>query len=653
MTVVNTNIAAMRAQSGNRMAQARLDTAMDRLSSGKRINSAKDDAAGLAISTRMTSDLRGFAVAIRNSNDGISLAQTAEGAMGEVTNILQRMRELAVQSSNGTISNDNRQNLQSELAQLVAEVDNISAKTTFNGIKLLDGSAKSIKLQTGVKSGDTVSFGIGNLASKALGLQGFRVEGQLTTGRLNATLAATGAADIQINGKNAFGSAVVATDSATLVEAKINANIQQHGVKATAYNTLAGAVPTATSFATGALLINADIVQAAGSVAELVDNINRDVAGVTAVLKDDGTISLSNDTGDDIVIAGAAAQSAGFTAATYAGYLTLESLSGGDVAVTRGPVGTQAQLQGLGLNLTAGGGVFNGGEVTAAALVATDDVRINGVRVGTSADASAAAKATAINAVSARSGVTASARNQVIVTLNNSGTTSATAHKVNGVTIDLTTGFVNRSAAELVLKINAANAGVVASADQAGRLILTSETGADVSVADVGAAGVFTNVVSSAGGAPAAVVVGGTTTRGVVTLSSGDGRDIRVEEFIPGGAAKLGLAVQGGSSEVVGGELSISSQAGAAIALTAIDAALDRVSLNRGDLGALQNRLEYSVNNLDSTSNNLAQARSRIEDTDFSIETTNLAKAQILTQAATAMLAQANQSQQNVLSLLR
>lgn len=654
MTVVNTNISAMRAQEGSRMAQMSLQSAMDRLSSGKRINSAKDDAAGLAIATRLTADIRGFGVAMRNSNDGISLAQTAESAMGEVTNMLQRMRELAVQSANGTVTDTNRVAMQAEMKQLRAQIDDVSSNTTFNGIKLLDGSSKSLQLQTGVHKGDTVNVSLVNTSAQALGLQGFRIDGQVTTGRLNSALVASAIGNIQFNGKNAFGAAIVATDTAGTVAAKINQQVGQTNVKATAFNTLRGSITTATNFAAGAISINGAAVGAAGSVGELVTNINRDAGGVTAVLNDDNTITLSNDTGNNIVVAGTAPLTAGFAAGTSGGFLTLANVDGkSPVAITQ-LAGLSTEMRALGLNNSAGTGSFTGAEAGPLALLVADDVRINGTCVGVSADDSAAAKAAAINTVSALSGVTATARNEVIVTLNAGGTTSATSHTINGVAIDLTTGFVNKTAAELVIKINAANAGVVASADQSGRLILTSDTGANIKVGDA-AGGVFTKVQSTVAGAAAAaaVVVTGTTVRGAVTLTSGDGRDIRVEDYVAGSAAKLGLAVQGGNNEVVGGEISVATQANAAQSLIAIDKALGQVTINRGDLGALQNRLEAGVNNLQSFSANLSQARSRIEDTDFSAESTNLAKSQILSQAANAMLAQANQSGQQVLSLLK
>ena len=158
MTVINSNTAALRAQNGSRMANQALQTAMERLSTGKRINSAKDDAAGLAISSSMTSQIRGMSQAIRNANDGISLAQTADGALGEVTNMLQRIRELAVQSASGTYSDDDRANLASEVTELGAQIDEIVANTTFNGVAVFGSADVSVAIQTGSGSSDQTTL---------------------------------------------------------------------------------------------------------------------------------------------------------------------------------------------------------------------------------------------------------------------------------------------------------------------------------------------------------------------------------------------------------------------------------------------------------------------------------------------------------------
>ena len=167
--IINTNVSALRAQNSSRIASNMRDTAIERLSSGRRINGAKDDAAGLSISTRMDAKVRGLNQAVRNSNDGISLAQTAEGAAGEISNILVRMRELAVQSANGTSTTEDRAAIQLEVDALIAQVDDIATRTDFNGQSLLDGTA-DIDIQTGVDSGEVVNITIGDLQSAGLGV---------------------------------------------------------------------------------------------------------------------------------------------------------------------------------------------------------------------------------------------------------------------------------------------------------------------------------------------------------------------------------------------------------------------------------------------------------------------------------------------------
>lgn len=644
MSIINTNVSALRAQTAGSVANTELATTMERLSTGRRINSAKDDAAGLAIAQRMTANIRGATVAIRNANDGISLAQTAEGALGEVTNMLQRMRELAVQSANGTNSASDRVALQSELTQLVDEVNNIARTTSFNGTNLLDGSARSLKLQTGVNAGETVSLSVAAATSNALGLEGFRIQGQLTTGRVG-TASGVGVSDVLINGKDAFAAAPAA-DTAQALAAAINGNTANTGVRATAFNTVGGGIVGASVFAAGDLSINGNSVSAAGSVAELVSNINRDVAGVTATLNDSGSITLSNDTGNDIVIAGADPSKAGFAAGTQRGFVALDSLDGSDISVVANLSGggTLADVKALGLNSTADGTSFTSSAVSATAFTATDDLSVNGIRIGSSTDASALSKAAAINAVSSQTGVTATARTETKASVNFSALPLATDVTINSVTVNLS---AVTSLEDVVSAINSAGInGLQATAGSDGELRLTSSQGADVSVVD--ASGTFVTAFTSADGEAAVAGV----VRGQITLSSANGEDIRVEGSAAS-LAKAALSAQGGVNEKVGGGLSIATQANAGFAIGAIDAALEKISLNRGELGAVQNRLESTVNNLTNTSTNLSAARSRIEDADFAAETTRLAKSQILSQAAQAMLAQANQSQQSVLQLLR
>ncbi len=559
MTVIGTNISALRAQNGARVAQSSLQSAMERLSTGSRINSAKDDAAGLAIASRMTSQVKGLAVAIRNASDGISMAQTAEGALGEVTNMLQRLKELAVQSSNGTLGKSERAALQNETNQLLEQINDIARTTNFNGMKLFDGSVNALKLQTGVNAGDQVSISVSALSTNSLGLTAGGQAGQSVSGRVaNASLTIAANA-VTFNGVNALGSDIsaVTSDIAKSIADAINQNSTKSGVTATASNVVNSGAITATTFAAGDLTIGGVAVGAAGSLEDLVANINRGDFDVTATLNADKTISLSNSTGEEIVIGGTASVTK-FTNGTYQGFVSLQSADGRDIQV-KGTSTTAATAAAdaakLGFNQTTDGVTYVGSAAvgaTAADQINDDGLFINGVEIGTTTGSTTAgANATAITAA-----------------------------------------------------INAK----------------TEETGVK------------------------AINNGGT-----LTLVSNDGSPVRLEGA---DVAKLGLVAQGGTNNM-NATLDISTQSAAGSALARIDAALDVVSAKRGDLGALQSRLEVTVNNLSTTSTNLVDARSRIQDADFSAETTNLAKAQILSQAATAMLAQANQSQQNVLSLLR
>ncbi len=172
MTVIGTNVAAMRASYASTKAEQSLSKAIDRLSTGKRINSASDDAAGNAIATRMTSQIRGLNQAVRNANDGISLTQTAEGGMNEIVNMVQRMRELSVQSASGTLTDDDRANLQLEVTALIAQVNEVSADTKFNGVDLLNAAAETadVSIQTGIASGDTITVALTDVSATGLAI---------------------------------------------------------------------------------------------------------------------------------------------------------------------------------------------------------------------------------------------------------------------------------------------------------------------------------------------------------------------------------------------------------------------------------------------------------------------------------------------------
>jgi flagellin len=240
---VNTNIASLTSQRNLAGSQGALSTSLERLSTGLRINSSKDDAAGLAISERFTSQIKGLNQGVRNANDGISLAQTAEGALGEVTNNLQRIRELAVQSSNATNTAADRSALQAEVSALVSEIDRVSNQTAFNGTKLLNGGFAGAVFQIGANAGDSITINsIANSTASSLGSEvTYNVVASGTIAGITA-LTAVAAGDLTISGSNAAGtfdvsigalvSAATYQERAGQVVAAINDKFGETGVQA-------------------------------------------------------------------------------------------------------------------------------------------------------------------------------------------------------------------------------------------------------------------------------------------------------------------------------------------------------------------------------------------------------------------------------------
>ena len=492
--IINTNLMSLNSQRNLNRSQSTLSTSLQRLSSGLRINSAKDDAAGLAISERFTSQIRGLTMASRNANDGISMAQVAEGALTEAGNILQRIRELAVQSANATNSASDRQALQAEVSQLTAELNRIAKTTEFNGTKLLDGSNATSLFQVGANANETIVATTNNFKTSQFG--DYRVTGRATeafagtNGRYDAT---TAAYDFRIVGSEGSASInISAGDSAKDVAAAVNLVKDSTGVTATATTevtltfaaagsyqlTLGSDQGTSTADAvTLGFSISANTGVEALSAAVNAFNDQTATTGVVATVKDDGSgITLTNYEGEEIVVRDTTFQNSG--------------------------------------NVTVTGGA--GSAQTLTANTAADTVTVTGKVVFDS---------------------------------------------TKSFTIDSTTGTAT--------------------------LVLTATSG--------------------------------------------------------GSEASSLQAVK---------DLDISSVAGANDALVIVDAAIAQVSNQRAKFGALQSRFEATVRNLETSVENLSGARSRIRDADFAVETSELTRSQILQQAGTAMLAQANSIPQNVLSLL-
>ncbi len=731
MTIINTNLAALKAQNGNRMAQTNLDTAMERLSTGLRINSAKDDAAGLAISQRMTADVRGLSVAIRNAGDGISLAQTAETAMGEVTNMLQRMRELSVQAANGTVSGQDRQALQAEVTQLVSEIDNVANRTSFNGIRLLDGSSNRLSLQTGSRAGQTVQLSIGSARAGDLGTGS--VPGLTATGAFEATPAnlranqALQANDLTINGV-AIGSSRADDDSlsATNKEASaiskaaaINRMSTQTGVRAVVGSTtMTGSAMTAAA-TTGTVTINGVTTgsitttpNAAASRTAVVDAINliSGQTGVRAIDTGDSNLGIRLEAADgrniQVALTTLTEASTGLKIGAQSGSFSLVSSSGGPIElgtvgagrISRAGLSVGSFDRGVSTVTTDSRAVASSATGADVRVLNTGDLVLNGVsiRASNAADdtfsdtragssqkaASGIAIAAAINASSADTGVTATAApTQIDATATTVIGISGTATLViNGVSMDIALAATDsaqqtRENVAAVINNNSGATGVTAVDNGRGGLSLTAADGRNVSVwfdsdqaasaanfglggatvAGTGTAYVVTGVVDP-------LVIGAATVNTAysqVTLASSRAIDVRAGS--QGFAAGSNFTALGFEENRYGADLGglkikdvdIRSQEGATEALNAIDEALQSISINRAELGAVQNRLEATINNLTSASTNTVAARSRIQDADFAAETTALARGQILTQAAQAMLGQANQSQQGVLQLLR
>lgn len=480
MAVINTNIASLNAQRNLSSSQSSLNVSLQRLSSGLRINSAKDDAAGLAISERLTSQIGGLNQAARNANDGISLAQTAEGDLTQIGNNLQRIRDLAVQSANGSNSVSDRAALNNEATQLIAEIDRVASASNFNGVKLLDGSFSAQAFQVGANgtANDTITISsVASARSAALGVGSNSSYSTSLTGAVLSSGAALTAGGVTINGYNVGAST-------------------SDGVSTTS--------------ATGSALSKANAINA--------------ITGSTGV------------------------------SATV-------------VATSEGNTTTAA---GGAFSITANG-VTIAGTLTANSAVAASEM------------------AAAFNAVSAQTGITATATN-------------------------------------------------------VGTYTLTAADGRNIDISALSGAG------SAATGAAVA------TTFGSINLSSTSSSGINL-----GGtqatAAIIGTAAGFNSATATAGagvsSLSLTTAAGATAALSTLDAALSAISSSRASLGAYQNRFASSVVSLQTTSENFSASRSRIRDADFAQETASLTRGQVLQQAGTAILAQANAAPQGVLALLR
>lgn len=309
---INTNVASLNAQRNLGQTQGTLNRSLQRLSSGLRINSARDDAAGLAISDRMTSQIRGLNQAIRNANDGISLSQTAEGALQESTNILQRMRELAIQAANDTNSTSDRQSLQAEIIQLKAEFNRIAETTQFNGKNILDGTLSNASFHIGANANQVISVSIGDVRGASTGA--FQTASTQAQGALQADVAYAAADLVVLGSKGSATASIATTASAKQAAAAVNAQTVNTGVTATARTTVdvSFSADDNYSFAINGKTVTGTV--SGGDLSAVAEAINAQSAttGVTAAMNDAKTqITLTDHDGDDIVVTAFASVGAG------------------------------------------------------------------------------------------------------------------------------------------------------------------------------------------------------------------------------------------------------------------------------------------------------------------------------------------------------
>jgi flagellin len=516
---VNTNVASLNTQRNLNTSSKGLDTSLQRLSTGFRINSAKDDAAGLQISNRLTSQINGLNVATRNANDGISLSQTAEGALQQSTGILQRMRDLALQSANGSNGATERAALQGEVSQLQQELNRIAETTSFGGRKILDGSFGSQSFQVGADAFETISVSIGAANATRIGINRFNSSSSSNTAT-SAGLAATNVANFAAATATGIG-------------------FQQSGTGTQALSITGKLGSSTIDFVNGAT---------ARDVAAAV-NAKSDTTGVTA------------------------------NARTVASLDTFSSLTGtqtGTVSFTL-----------YGANSTAGSGVSISANITDAA------------------DFSALADA--VNKENGTTGISARVTG-------------------NGTGIELT----SERGDDIIIDALSANGGTAALTSY----VFNGNDGLATDNSDVvGAAATI-----AAGAAGVAI--------GKVRFESPDAFNVT-------NALAASFGSTGGFSTLNSvASIDVSTAIGAQNALGIVNGAISNIDTQRAQLGAVQNRFENTISNLQNISENASAARSRIRDTDFAAETSELTKNQILQQAGTAILAQANQLPQAVLSLL-
>ena len=622
MAVINTNISAILTQNAMMKNDRDMQTTMERLSTGKSVNSAKDDAAGIAVSSRMTSQIKGLDQAVQNAGDAISMIQTADGASIELGNMMQRMRELAVQASNGTVTSTDQSSLDLEFQQLKDEISRVVNNTQWSGNNLLDGTG-------GTSSNGTATYQIGANAQQVMDVEfgnwNLNAPTSNVTAVYNVAMASATAAGIDGAISLSDGTTTLRIDYATTVAttptdlADLVSDIQSDSMYSKLNFTVA-----ADSAGTGI-----DITYKSAGVVSAVPVFTADDGGAEVA----GNMTVSS--GGVSVAAVAGVYQTSLTDAEVAAIDGNIVLSDGEHSLTVDASGasTVNQLTSL---------ISSHSDHADLGFTVSQTTAVTGVpaafTISALADADISTLATASSPISISDGTTT-----IMITTTGTDDLGGT-----------------DTLANLVIAIQAesnySDFSFTVTANSTTGLLLTSKTNGPATIAPT-VSGNTTHAVANSVPGTAAVSSGLTFTyenaKAVLstpTMTADDG----------------GANIANGVSEITAGftaltsvfgrdlsGLSITTDVGANEALGDLDAALDGINEQRAVFGAGMNRLEYAIDNLSNGSMNAMASRSRIEDADYATETTELARTQIIQQASTAMLAQANQSNQSVLSLLK
>lgn len=583
--VINTNYLSLVAQNNLNKSQSALGTAIERLSSGLRINSAKDDAAGMAIANRFTANVKGLTQAARNANDGISLAQTTEGAASEVNTHLQRIRELSVQASNGSYSQEQLDSMQDEINQRLSDINRISEQTDFNGVKVLSDSAKPLTLQVGANDGETITLNLTEISAKTLGLEGFNVNGSGVTQNRSANI-------------NDLTGPTVSTDD-------VDGNaLPANQYEVTTKNTKATVSDVLGKFKDG-------------------DNITLTTGGTKYTFNAEAGNFTYTKVSSATTVATAITDKIGATpvSATYKNTsqtVDIKISSEGKITDTSGNA-LYWDATGGNLSATDNGGAWTQATVTNVTGFMDDG---DGTIDRTGVELSVGGTTYKGQAVADIAYQTTATADQVLTALGTGAATITMGSGIQSATLAVTGGNT-----------------------------VTQNDGTDDNVLHVDAKGDLTTVEKIVQRFQFDQLTGK-----VIAIAGGDtykydGTDSNAQSLDPN-AALLGKELKIDSK----GKMTFETESAGGKTtdpLKTLDAAFTKLDKLTGELGAVQNRLESTIANLNNVVNNLSNARSRIQDADYATEVSNMSKAQILQQAGTSVLAQANQVPQSVLSLLR